>query len=611
MGHRLRPSPELIRLAGAESRTIVTCEIRQVRKEATVAGLLCATGCSALFSSALCRGDFLSQYEVIARKWRPQSFKNLVGQNHVAQTLLNALKSERIPHALLFTGPRGTGKTSSARILAKSLRCTNSKDFVPCGECDDCRDIARGRHIDVIEIDGASNNGVDSVRELRDSVSYLPSTGFYKIYIIDEVHMLSTSAFNALLKTLEEPPEHVIFIMATTEVQKLPNTILSRCQRFDFKTIPQKEIQEHLEKICKEEKVKYSPEALWLIAKQAKGSMRDSQSLLDQIITFCDKNITLDQVTEILGLSARELINESLQAITQQNTAALPPILVRLSQTGSDPALFIEDLLEQLRNALMVKIKAHKDKMPLNLPDSEIQFLDELTRELSEEDIHLLFDITLKGSLNLSRTTDPRLALEMLLLKLAAAPRVQSLAQWSQGQQPLSVNVKKNFPQQAPPVNKIPPPQTAPEPKKTVEAPINLSNDPWHVFVEKVRESNGLLAALLEHTFIVDRNKEQLTLGLPEKMSFLLDKLKDPKNLDRLKAFLKTYWQEDLSVQVELCKEKKPDPVTPKQKVTKVKEDEQKIEKQKIEEHPLMKRTQNLFKTEIVSIREEKTHERT
>jgi DNA polymerase III subunit gamma/tau len=213
-------------------------------------------------------------YQVIARKWRPQSFQQLVGQEHISVTLLNALKNGRLPQALLFTGPRGTGKTSTARILAKSLRCPNAKDFVPCNECPACEDVALGRSVDVIEIDGASNNGVDAIRELRDTVGYMPSSGKYKVYIIDEVHMLSTSAFNALLKTLEEPPAHVVFIMATTEVQKIPNTILSRCQRFDFRRIPSRQIAQHLEKICKADKVKTEPEALWLLARQAEFNAR-------------------------------------------------------------------------------------------------------------------------------------------------------------------------------------------------------------------------------------------------------------------------------------------------------------------------------------------------
>ena len=259
-------------------------------------------------------------YQVIARKWRPQSFHDLVGQEHISTTLLNALRNDRLPQALLFTGVRGTGKTSSARILAKSLRCPNAKDFVPCGVCRECEDIANSRSLDVIEIDGASNNGVDAIRELRETVGYMPSSGRWKVYIIDEVHMLSTSAFNALLKTLEEPPPHVVFIMATTEAQKIPNTILSRCQRFDFRRIPSRQIAAQLQKICEAEGVRVEPEAVWLIARQADGSMRDSQSLLDQVITFAAGELTLAKAVDVLGLTDRTVLLETLTALVTRNT---------------------------------------------------------------------------------------------------------------------------------------------------------------------------------------------------------------------------------------------------------------------------------------------------
>ena len=226
-------------------------------------------------------------YEVLARKWRPKNFSELVGQDSARQTLINALKKNRIYPVLIFTGPRGTGKTSTARIVAKSLRCQNQKDSLPCDKCEDCLLISDSRHLDVIEVDGASNNGVDAIRELRDTVAYMPSTGYWKIYIIDEVHMLSHSAFNALLKTLEEPPDHVLFIMATTESHKIPPTVLSRSQKIDFHLLSPFSIKNHLEKICNKEAFKISETLLWLLAKQAHGSLRDAQSLLDQVITFC------------------------------------------------------------------------------------------------------------------------------------------------------------------------------------------------------------------------------------------------------------------------------------------------------------------------------------
>jgi DNA polymerase III subunit gamma/tau len=534
-------------------------------------------------------GSFLKNYEVIARKWRPQAFQNLVGQSHIAQTLSNALKSGRIPHALLFTGPRGTGKTSSARIFAKALRCPNAQNFVPCQVCSDCMDIAQGRHMDVIEIDGASNNGVDSIRELRESVAFAPTSGKYKIYIIDEVHMLSASAFNALLKTLEEPPPHVVFILATTEVQKIPNTILSRCQRFDFRMISQKEISEHLAKICKDENIDFEDNALWLIARQAKGSMRDSQSLLEQITTYANGKITTEQVTASLGLVQRELVNEVVQAIVEKNLPQLQTAIARFSMSGCDPALFIEELLEQWRNGLMIKIQAHKMNVPVDLPDSEIQWLEKISAHISEEDFHLLFDVTLKGSQLLVRATEPRLALEMLLLKLSSAPRVVFLS--SLISQPLI---------QQPPQQ--PTPAIAPPVKEdlTPQGP----KDPWQRFVEGVRASNGLLAALLEHTYIVEQTPTVLKLGLPEKMAFLMDKIKAPENMQRLQAFIESIWKQKLAVEVMPMKAQAA--MTPKEKVAKADLEKTQKERQMIEDHPLMKKTKSLFKTEIVSIKEEK-----
>lgn len=366
-------------------------------------------------------------YQVIARKWRPQSFNELIGQEHVSQTLLNALKAQRMPHAMLFTGPRGTGKTSSARILAKSLSCSQAKDFVPCHECLDCLDIAQGRHIDVIEIDGASNNGVDAIRELRNTVGYMPSSGKYKIYIIDEVHMLSTSAFNALLKTLEEPPEHVIFILATTEAHKIPQTILSRCQRFDFRRIATRKITEHLKSICQSESFSYEEEALWLIARQGDGSMRDSQSLLEQVITFTNANIQYKQVVEILGLTDRHLILDTLQSILERNPAKTLSVLERFHKTSAEPHLFAQELMDVLRHLTIVKVAGPASQLIEDLQDSELEMFTLWTETLSEEDLHLLFDIALKGTQDILKAFDPRLVLEMVLLRMASAPKIESL----------------------------------------------------------------------------------------------------------------------------------------------------------------------------------------
>ncbi len=246
------------------------------------------------------------QYQVLARKWRPQQFADVVGQEHVTTTLKNAIEQNRLAHAYLFVGPRGIGKTSTARIFAKALNCVKGPTATPCDKCDNCLEITEGRSLDVLEIDGASNNGVEQVRELRDTVRYAPARGKFKIYIIDEVHMLTTQAFNALLKTLEEPPAHVKFIFATTEPQKVLPTILSRCQRFDLRRIPANLIVKHLKEISKKEKVAIDDEALAAIARGAEGGLRDAESTLDQLIAFCGNKIAEADVLSVFGLVAHD-----------------------------------------------------------------------------------------------------------------------------------------------------------------------------------------------------------------------------------------------------------------------------------------------------------------
>jgi DNA polymerase-3 subunit gamma/tau len=296
-------------------------------------------------------------YEVFARKYRPQTFDDLVGQAHVSRTLKNAVAQNRLAHAYLFVGPRGIGKTSTARILAKSLNCVKGPTITPCGVCDNCREIAAGNSLDVIEIDGASNNSVEDVRQLRENVRYAPAKGRYKIYLIDEVHMLSPAAFNALLKTLEEPPEHVKFIFATTEPQKVLPTILSRCQRFDLHRIPANLIAKHLQFIAGKEKISLEPAAAHAIARGADGGLRDAESMLDQLVAFCGEKISENDVLDVFGFTSEQTVVDLTGRILRGETPGAIDLLHQQSDAGKDMMRLMSDLIAYLRDLLVFKVK--------------------------------------------------------------------------------------------------------------------------------------------------------------------------------------------------------------------------------------------------------------
>ena len=567
-------------------------------------------------------------YEVIARRWRPQDFRGLVGQEHVRKTLLNALRHDRLHHALLLTGPRGTGKTSTARILAKALRCPNAVDFNPCNVCAECLDIASGRSLNVIEIDGASNNGVDAIRELRETVGYLPPSGKYKMYIIDEVHMLSTSAFNALLKTLEEPPGHVYFVMATTEAQKIPSTILSRVQRFDFRRIPTRTIAAHLRLICEGDKIDFEPEALWVIARQGDGSMRDAQSLLDQVINFVDGPLKGQTVVETLGLTDRSLMNEALAAVLNGQVKLVVHCLARLHRTGGEPKLFLLDFIEQIRNALLIKMATGHDAESslselVDLPDSERESLAALATPLAAEDLHLYFDMGLKGAQDLTRASDPLLVLEMVLLRMAsagrlfAAPRENSTAPpenfttppggskapraSSGGPVPGAQSITRETAVRGASAPKISPPAVKSGP--SIQAASAAAPNRFSELVEKVKEVNGLVGAQLENCFIVRQGGTSVELGLSARHKFLFDKMNTPEFKKKVVNYLNTYWGPGHDVQFTLA-EAGVDVTSPKALNEKLRRDEAQIVRDAVDKHPLVQSARSTFKTEIKSIKE-------
>jgi DNA polymerase-3 subunit gamma/tau len=364
-------------------------------------------------------------YLVLARKYRPQLWTDLVGQDHVSTTLQNAIQHDRLAHAYLFTGPRGVGKTSAARILAKALNCEKGPVADPCNRCSNCIEITESRSIDVFEIDGASNRGIDEVRNLRENIRYTPASGKYRIYIIDEVHMLTTEAFNALLKTLEEPPSHVVFIFATTEPHKVPVTIVSRCQRFDFHRISIQEMLARLKGICKEEKITIDDEALLLIANKADGSLRDSQSILDQMISFTGDKITAELVIKGLGLISQDLFFEVTDMLTSGEVPRGLSLVDKIIADGYDVEEFLVGLSEHLRNLLIVRSMESVELIDTTEPLKK-KYLESASR-FQEEDILRLIRIVTQTVYSLKWSANPRISLELAIVKMIKLDKTVSI----------------------------------------------------------------------------------------------------------------------------------------------------------------------------------------
>ena len=356
-------------------------------------------------------------YQVLARKWRPQKFDDVVGQQAVTRTLRNAIASNRIAHAFVFAGQRGSGKTTTARILARALNCVNGPTVDPCGECDACVEIAQGRDMDVLEIDAASHTGIDNIREVVISgLSISPVRDRYKIFIIDEVHQLSVPSFNALLKSIEEPPAHVLFIMATTELHKIPDTILSRSQVFEFRAFPTKVIVDHLKRMVKEEGIEVPDAALALIARAAEGSMRDAQSALDQVMAFAGQTITVDDVATVLGLVGRDLLFDLIEAVIAEDGPRAFALADRAVESGHDLRLIIRELTKVVRDMMMVSVDPARAGEG-DLAEGEIERLTGLARQFSREDLMRAFDLLAKAEQDIRTASHPRYHVEMLLLR--------------------------------------------------------------------------------------------------------------------------------------------------------------------------------------------------
>ncbi len=487
-------------------------------------------------------------YLVLARKWRPKGFDAITGQEHVTRTLMNAIAQNRVHHAFLFCGARGVGKTSAARVLARALNCqaSDGPTASACGTCAACREIAAGTSVDVFEIDGASNRGIGEIRELRDGVAYAPQRDRFKVYIIDEVHMLTTEAFNALLKTLEEPPAHVKFIFATTEPHKIPVTILSRCQRFDFKRIPMPIMVGRLGEILEAEGVRIDPAGLRLVARESEGSMRDALSLLDRVISACGQEASLEAVSAVLGVADRAWLNRLLAAAFARDARAGLRIITEAFDFGVDLRKFTSDLVHHLRDLAMVQV-AGADA-PTELSPDEQGALAKLAAETSPEDVARLLRMAVETAERLVQASFPRLELEMLVIRMCrlhpVAPLdglLQRLAELERrltrgeggGPPPKAEAQAKDLGSERPgprasstpeaPVVPVarggaaPALSAAPRPVlQPVTSPPSLDGDAWEAAVDRMRSAGAnvdpILVGMLDHVALAGIEGELLTL---------------------------------------------------------------------------------------------------
>jgi DNA polymerase-3 subunit gamma/tau len=408
-------------------------------------------------------------YQVTARKWRPMVFEDVIGQSHVANTLRNAIASNRLAHAFIFTGGRGCGKTTTARILAKAVNCLHPKDSNPCNACEICDEINAGRSLDIIEIDGASTNSVDDIRSIKEAVRYAPSRGGKRVYIIDEVHMLSKGAFNALLKTLEEPPEHVIFIFATTEIQKVPTTIISRCQRYDFRRISIEDIISRLRFIALQEGITVDDDALLMIAKKADGAMRDAQSIFDQSVSFCGNAITAQQLISVLNIVDQEYYFRVTDVITAHDPRAALELVDEVVRAGYDLKEFVSGIAEHLRNLLIAKTT--ESTRLIEASEIHRKRYAKIAEQFTETDILRLSKLTTDAEALLRYHSQPRFALEIALVqmaKIAAAVDIGKLLQ--------DIGDLKNAPRAVTMASALPTKPVAFSEKKTSYGPVDATN---------------------------------------------------------------------------------------------------------------------------------------
>jgi DNA polymerase III subunit gamma/tau len=475
-------------------------------------------------------------YEVFARKYRPQTFDDIVGQTHVTRTLKNAVEQNRLAHAYLFVGPRGTGKTSTARILAKALNCIHGPTVTPCGKCDNCREIAGGNSLDVIELDAASNRGIDDVRELRDNVRYAPAKGRFKIYIIDEVHMLTKEAANALLKTLEEPPKHVIFSLATTEPEKLPITILSRCQRFDLHRIATNLIAQQLQSIATKEKLILEAAAAHAIARGAEGGMRDAESMLDQLVAFCGEKIKEADVLNVFGFTSQQMVADFVGRILRGETADALALLHEQCEAGKDMMKLMSDTIAYLRDLLVFKVK----------PDALSDEASAETRATFAEQAPLLETDRVLELIDQFAAAEGRMKWapnKKLHFEVAVIRAIQTLDQTTLDQVIENLNALRDGHPVAPPAQRSGKDAVAAVADREAGYKANDSvtdvNEIWSKVVAQIKTRRPFIKSWIEEAQPLGASGRNFELGFPNDQRMVMEHLSSRANREFLEALLK------------------------------------------------------------------------
>ena len=538
----------------------------------------------------------IMSYQVLARKYRPQQFGDVIAQEHVTRTLKNALKSGRISSGYLFTGPRGTGKTTTARILAKSMNCIEGPTATPCDKCASCTEIIAGSSLDVLEIDAASNTGVDDIRTLRENVRYLPTSGKKRIYIIDEVHRLSGSAFDALLKTLEEPPAHVVFIFATTEPHKVPPTIRSRTQRYDFHRVSVSDLSAHIKKIAGLEGITIEDDALYLLARKADGSVRDAISLLDQLFAYAGEKITIEIVIEALGLIDNRFYFDYVEAVAAKDCASGLEKTKELIDAGVEIPEFCAGLAQHFRNLLILQSLENPEKI-LELSESEMEAYSKQKKYFSSGDLLRMIKFVSNMTLDLKSGLDPRLLLETNTIKLASMESTilfeDILAHLSEDEEAEDEEYDRDLfgkpapggaPRTTVGTESIPekqPNEGIPTPTRAVNFPMIQTG--WPKFIEYLKQENPMLAALLAMAEITDVSENIITARFHNAGGTTKQVVEKQNHQSIILSNLRDYFKANLNIKYEVITDKKPEeaaqaPVAPEKIDTeKILQEDQKL----------------------------------